>query len=149
MKTVCDYALSKLGLSNLQLKNEQKQAIHVIYGGKEVSVYLTTGFGKSIWFQIMPFLFDHKRGLVGCKKRSCAIIVYPLIALMVDQVRNLRKSGVQAMIISCDSRESSIVGKDFLVTESIVTSGSYMFVSPEALSHGKWREALNNPLVFI
>ena len=84
-------ALSKLGLSNLQLKNEQKQAI---YGGKDVFLYLPTGLGKSIWFQILPLLFDHKRGLVGGEKRSCATIVYPLIALMAGQVWNMRKSGV-------------------------------------------------------
>ena len=94
------YALSQLGLSDLQLKNEQKLAIHAIFGGKDVFVCLPTGFGKSICFQILPFLFNHKHGLFGGKKRSCAIIVSPFIALMVDQVRNLRKSGVQAVIIS-------------------------------------------------
>ena len=30
------YALSQLGLSDLQLKNEQKLAIHAIFGGKDV-----------------------------------------------------------------------------------------------------------------
>ena len=143
------YVLSKLRLSNLQLKNEQKQAIHAIYGGKDVCVYLPTGFGNSIWFQILPFLFNHTCGLVGGMKRSCANIVYPLIALTVDQVRNLRKRGVQAVMILCDTRESSVVGKEFLAMESSVTSASHIFTSPEALSHTKWREALNNPLVFI
>ena len=33
------YALSQLGLSDLQLKNEQKQAIYVIYGGKDVNLF--------------------------------------------------------------------------------------------------------------
>ena len=112
---VC-YALLRLGLSDLKMKNEQKQAIYAMYSGKDVFICLPTGFGKSICFQIhvLPFLFDHKHGLVGGKKRSCAIIVSPLIALMVDQVRNLRKSGVQAVIISCGSRENSVVGKEFL-----------------------------------
>ena len=35
-------------IKNLQLKNEQKQAIHAVYSGKDVFVYLPTGFGKSI-----------------------------------------------------------------------------------------------------
>ena len=91
------YALSQLGLSNLQLKNEQKQAIHAIYSGKDVLAYLPTGFNTIIWFQILHFLFDHKCGLVGGKKRSCAITVYPLITLMVDQVRNLRKKVVSGL----------------------------------------------------
>ncbi len=137
---VC-YALSQLGLSDLQLKNEQKQAIYAIYGGKDVFICLPTGLGKSICFQILPFLFDHKRGLVGGKRRSCAIV-----ALMVDQVRNLRKSGVQAVIISCGSRGSSVVGKN--AAENSVTSASHIFSSPKALAHTKWMEALGNPLVF-
>ena len=92
----------------------------------DVFIYLPTGFGKSIWFQILPFLFNHNHGLVGGKKRSWAIIVYLLIALVVYQVRNLKKSGVQTVIISCDSREISVVGKEFLATESSVTSASHI-----------------------
>ena len=119
-----------------------------MYGGKDVYVCLPTGFGKSVCFQILPFLFDHKRGLVGGKKRTCAIIVSLLTALMGDQVRNLRENGVQAVIISFGSRESSVVGKEFLATESSLTSASHIFSSPEALAHTKWRGALENPLVF-
>ena len=144
---VC-YALSQLGLSDLKLKNEQKQAIYAMYVGKDVFVCLPTGFGKSVGFEILPFLFDHKHGLVVGKKRTCAIIVSPLTALMVDQVRNLREDCVQAVIISFGTRESSVVGKEFLAPESSLTSASHIFSSPEALAHTKWREALENPLVF-
>ena len=113
------------------------QPIYVIYSGKDVFICLPTGLGKSISFQKLPFLFAYKRGLVGVKKRNCAIIVSLLIALMVHQVRNLRKSGVQAVIISCGSRESSFVSKEFLVTTSSVTSATLTFSSPEALAHTK------------
>ena len=86
------YVLSQLGLSDLKLKNVKKQAIHVVYSGKDVC--LLTGFGKGVWFEILPFLFNHKCGRIGRKKRSCAIIISQLVVLMVDKVRNLRKSGV-------------------------------------------------------
>ena len=144
---VC-YALSKLGLSDLSLKKEQKQAIYAVYSGKDVFVCLPTGFGKSACFHILPFLFDHKRGLVGGGNGSCAIIVSPLTALMADQVRSLRKNGVQAVIIAGGSRESSVVDKECLATEKSFTSASHIFSSPEALAHVKWREALENPLMF-
>ena len=121
--SVC-YALSKLGLSGLTLKNEQKQAIYAVYGRKDVFVYLLTGFSESISFQILPFLFDHKRALVDGKKRSC-VTVSPRIALMVDQVGNLMKSGVQA-VISCYSRESSVGGEKSLATESNFISASHI-----------------------
>ena len=147
---VC-YALSQLGLSDLKLTSEQKEAIYAVYSGKDVFVCLPTGFGKSVCCQLLPFLFDPSvvwRCLVGGMKRSCAIIVSPLIALMVDQVRNLRRNGVQAVIISCGSIERSVVGKEFFATDSSLASASHVFSSPEALAHTKWREALENPLMF-
>ena len=48
--------------------------------------------------------------------RSC-IVVSPLIALMVDQVRSLRQACVQAVVISCIPRIGSIVDKEFFATE--------------------------------
>ncbi len=53
-------------------------------------------------------------GLVGGEQKSCAIVLSPLVALMVDQVRSLRGSSVE---VSSGSRESSIVDKEFLATE--------------------------------
>ena len=76
------YVLSRLGLSDLKLKNERKQPIYVTYNGRDAFVCLPTGLSKSMRFQILPFLFDHKRGLVGGKKKSCAIIVSKFIYLM-------------------------------------------------------------------
>ena len=78
---VC-YTLSELQLSDLNLRNEQQQAIYAVYGEKNVC--LPTGEGESVWFQTLPFLFDHKCVWIGCKKRICAIIITRLIALMVD-----------------------------------------------------------------
>ena len=144
---VC-YALSQLGLSDVKLKEEQKQAIYSVYGGKDVFVCLPAAFGKSVCVQMLPFLFDHKRGMVGGNERSCAIIVSTLTAVTIDQVRNLRKNGVQAVIVSCDSRESSVVDTEFLATESSFTTASHIFSSPEAPALTKWREALEDPLVF-
>lgn len=141
------YALAQLGKSHLDLKNEQERSIHAIYSGKDVFMFLPTGFGKSICYQVLPFIFDHKLGVVSGQKKSCAIVVSPLIALMVDQVRSLRQAGVEAVIISCGSREASIVDKEFIATEERLSSASLIFSSPEALAHTKWREALENPLV--
>ena len=51
------YALSQLGKPDLKLKDEQQQAIASVYSGQDVFVFLPTGFGKSICFQVLPFLF--------------------------------------------------------------------------------------------
>ena len=61
-------------LSDLKLKNEQKEAIYAVYGGKDVFVCLPTGFGISVCFQILPFLFDYKRVLVGGLLDRCTVL---------------------------------------------------------------------------
>ena len=97
------YALSQ---SHLKLKDQQLQAIHAVYSGKDVFVFLPTGFGKSICYQVLPFLFDHKSRLYGGQK-WCIVVVSPLISLMADQVRTLRSNGVTAVVI-CSPQERAV-----------------------------------------
>ena len=60
---------------SVQLKAQQLLAICSCYLGKDTIVSLPTGFGKSLCFQLMPFL-----------NRGTAIVVCPLLALAADQV---------------------------------------------------------------
>ena len=99
------YALSQLNMSHLKLKEEQEKVVRAIFEGKDVFVLLPTSFGKSVCFQVLPFVFDYKLGLVGGQKKSAVVVVSPLIALMVDQVRSLRAHGVEAVIICSGARE--------------------------------------------
>ena len=41
------------------LKAEQLDAIKCIYGGKDVFLWLPTGFGKSICYETLPFVFNY------------------------------------------------------------------------------------------
>ena len=123
-----NYALSKLGMSHLKLKDEQKQAIQAAYDGKDVFVFLPTGFGKSVCFQSLPFLFDHKLGLTDGSKKKCVIVVSPLISLMVDQVRTLQRKGINAVVISSNSSENSVVDREFRATQKSLTSASLIFL---------------------
>ena len=50
------YALGKLGLPNITPKTEQRSSIEVIYHGKDVFMWLPTGFGKSLCFHTLPFV---------------------------------------------------------------------------------------------
>ena len=59
------YVLVQLGKPQLSLKEEQKQAIHAIYSGSDVFVWLLTEFGKSKCFQTLPFVFAFKHCIVG------------------------------------------------------------------------------------
>ena len=140
--TSVSYALRKLG-SSYTLKEEQKMAIKAIYEGRDAFVCLPTGFGKSLCYQVLPFLFDHKLELVDTPKRCAVLVVSPLIALMIDQVQSLRSRGIMCSIIS--SRSSDNIMKEFLANSSSFMSDSLLFCSPEAILQSKWRDIIEKP----
>ena len=56
------YALEHLGCAFLTLKDEQTACVKAIYEGKDVFLWLPTGFGKSMCYEVLPFIFDDKLG---------------------------------------------------------------------------------------
>ena len=56
------YAAERIGIPSLNEK--QKEAVRAFVGGKDVFVSLPTGFGKSVCFQSVLFVFDPSRCLV-------------------------------------------------------------------------------------
>ena len=137
------YALKQLRMSDLTLREEQLQSMRAVYGGKDVFVCLPTGFGKSLCFQALPFLFDHRCGPSAAPSpRNCVIVFSPLVALMADQVESLRKRGVQAVVISSGTRDT--IAKEFLASESALKCASIIFCAPEILSKTKWRDILQS-----
>ena len=72
-----------------KLKFEQKMVVDSVLSGKDTIGLLPTGYGKSITFQLPALLFD-----------GITIVISPLIALMQDQVINLKKKGISAEYIN-------------------------------------------------
>ena len=56
------FAVSKARKEGFVLKPEQLQAVHHIYEGRDVFLWLPTTFGKSICHEVLPFLLDCKLG---------------------------------------------------------------------------------------
>ena len=140
LDSAINHALLCLGCPNLTLKPEQRESVRYVYAGKDVFVWLPTGFGKSLCYEMLPFVFDVKRGRVD----SLVIVVSPLVSLMADQVWSLRKRGVQAAIMST----SGACGMEYLsllATEEDMSMSKLLFCAPEALLRGRWREALAQP----
>ena len=75
------YALQKLGTPDLVLKPEQRTAINAVYNGRDVFVWLPTGFGKSLCFHTLPFVFDYKLALTDV---SAVLVITPLIEQIAD-----------------------------------------------------------------
>ena len=88
--TAALYAVQKVGKAGSVLKPEQLQAVCHMYEGRDVFLWLPTGFGKSIYYEVLPFVFDLKLE----SENSIVIVVSPLVSLIVDQVASLRSREV-------------------------------------------------------
>ena len=139
-ESAVSFALRCLDSSDLVLKPQQKEAVRLVWEGKDVFVLLPTGFGKSIIYELLPFLFDHKLGGMDAKMRSLIIVVSPLISLMADQVGRLRRRGARAAMLSS---RCATIDKSLLATENDLCTCNFLFGSPEALITSKWREAMD------
>ena len=72
-----------------KLKDYQEEIIDNLMEGKDVIGLLPTGYGKSITFQLPALMLE-----------GITIVVSPLIALMQDQVINLKANGIKAEFIN-------------------------------------------------
>ncbi len=109
-------------------------------------LWVPTGYGKSLCFQTLPFMFDAKFGRMMSPlcQRSVVLVVSPLVSLMVNQVRQLRSDGVAAAILSGNSD----VDSKLQATHSDIVEGKYRLVysSPEALfSSNQWTDIMMKP----
>ncbi len=109
----------------------QEEIIHSIGSGKDTLGLMPTGGGKSITFQV-PAL--HTDGI--------CLVITPLIALMKDQVDNLKKRGIKASAIySGMSREEINV----TIENCIFGNYKFLYVSPERL----WTELFQAKLPYM
>ena len=72
------FSLDKIRLQ-VTLKEEQVLAVKAVYLSKDVFVCLPTGYGKSVCYQVLPFLMDHKHNRP--EGTSAILVVSPLLAL--------------------------------------------------------------------
>ena len=79
------YALSCLQQEHIVLKDEQLEVLQELYRGNDVFVWFPTGYGKSICYQLLPFLFDHKLKRTSSPplEQSVVIIISPFVSLIV------------------------------------------------------------------
>ena len=126
-------------------KPEQLAAIRAVYDGKDVFVWLPTGFGKSLCYEMLPFVMDYKLSRACAENYSVVLVVSPLVALMVDQVLSLRRRGIRAAILT--SGTSGGVEKSLVASKEDLAECSILYSAPEALIISKWRDMLETPVI--
>jgi len=106
----------------------QEDIIREAYNGNDVLGLLPTGGGKSIIFQV-----------AALAKEGVCLVITPLIALMKDQVENLKKRQLPAAAIYSGMTKREI--KDILQNASY---GAYKFLylSPERLDTAMFKSYL-------
>jgi len=111
-----------------EFRSLQDQIVQSIGNGKDTLGLMPTGGGKSITFQVPAMAMD-----------GICLVVTPLIALMKDQVLNLRQKGIKAMAIySGLTREEINVAYD----NCIFGDYKFLYLSPERLSSPLFLEKL-------
>lgn len=99
----------------------QEQIIHSILAKNDTFAILPTGGGKSICFQV-PVL----------AQEGLCLVVSPLIALMQDQVKQLRERNIKAEMIVSGMTSRKI---DHAYNNCIFGNYKFLYVSPERLAN--------------
>lgn len=108
----------------------QPEIINSVLAGNDTLALMPTGGGKSICFQVPALLNE-----------GICLVISPLIALMKDQVANLKKKGIPALSIYS--------GMSFTEVKTVLQNALYgnfkfLYVSPERLETELFLEYLPN-----
>src|SRR6266496_1019760 len=106
----------------------QEDIINSILKGNDTLALMPTGGGKSICYQIP-----------GLAKEGLCLVVSPLIALMKDQVENLRKKNITAFAIYSGMSRHEVINTLKTATNS---NCKFLYVSPERLETNLFKEYL-------
>ena len=103
-----------------EFRGIQREIIESIGAGRDTLGLMPTGGGKSITFQVPALAAE-----------GLCIVVTPLIALMKDQVANLRSRGIKAAAIYSGMKTSEIITA---LENCIFGDYKFLYISPERLS---------------
>lgn len=108
----------------------QEDIVESILAGHDTLALMPTGGGKSACFQVPALV-----------KPGICIVVSPLIALMKDQVENLRAKGINAIAIISGMGKREI---DIALDNCIYGDIKFLYLSPERLLSDLVRERIRH-----
>jgi ATP-dependent DNA helicase RecQ len=109
----------KLHWGYTSFKPSQNLAITSVLEGRDTCVFLPTGGGKSLCFQIPALALQ-----------GICIVISPLVALMEDQVENLKSKGIKAQLLRSGMPFKEI---DQKLDNCVYGNYKFLYLSPERL----------------
>lgn len=111
-----------------EFKESQEEIITAILNKKDVLALLPTGGGKSICFQVPALVQD-----------GICIVVSPLIALIKNQVDNLKSKGIKALAVTGGISQDDIID---LLDNCLYGNYKFLYLSPERLQQDLVRDRI-------
>lgn len=102
-----------------QFRPLQAEIVAAVLEGRDTLALLPTGGGKSVCFQVPALVLD-----------GICIVITPLIALMKDQVEQLKRKGIIAYAIHSGMSKGEV---DLVLNNCIHGDVKFLYVSPERL----------------
>ena len=106
----------------------QEEIIRSVLDGKDTLALMPTGGGKSLTYQVS-----------GLAMEGVCLVVTPLIALMKDQVEDLKNRQIPAEAIYTGMRRDRV---ESIINKCIYDTVKFLYVSPERLYSERFREKL-------
>lgn len=102
-----------------QFRPPQDNIIEAVMKKQDVVAILPTGGGKSVCFQVPTLM-----------QEGICLVITPLIALMQDQVKQLKQLGIAAVCIHSGMHKREI---DITLDNCIYGNNKFLYLSPERL----------------
>ncbi|WP_299754552.1 ATP-dependent DNA helicase RecQ [uncultured Pontibacter sp.] len=97
----------------------QEEIVQSVLAGQDTLALLPTGGGKSVCFQVPAMVLD-----------GVCLVITPLIALMKDQVENLKNRGIAAVAVYAGMSRREI---DIAFDNCVYGGVKFLYLSPERL----------------
>jgi ATP-dependent DNA helicase RecQ len=106
----------------------QEEIINAVSAGNDTLALMPTGGGKSLCYQVPAMT-----------RPGICLVISPLIALMKDQVENLRKKGITAFSVYSGMSRKEVINTFKVASDS---NCKFLYVSPERLETNLFKEYL-------
>ena len=149
-----NYALISSNYQDFFLRVKQYKVLEAVLSGRDIIAILPTGYGKSVIFHLLPYLFDYISELNQSPQKSIILVVTPLNALVDDQLKILTHRGISSAVLKSKKRVSGAdEDQECQDSDTVDNENSHGLTNDSEtlgnLKEGKCRIIFSHPEAFI